>query len=191
MINIIHPTGRMNMAAVTQTDQEKNLYIQAPPPVRWTGEKKNFIPQRVMNFKGSWDFSWEERKQLYSLTTCKMFLKVNSLNYFSILLYKMSNKDPCRQHLWYKRMQACCSGTASLWGWMYIVSSLLHFKCWRSRGELEEERKKRERRRMSVTVRQRWSFIQHTGGHRAVNKGSKEKKKKQIPFHLCGNMTEE
>lgn len=29
---------------------------------------------------------------------------------------------------------------------------------------------------MSVTVRQRWSFIQHTGGHGAVNKGSREKK---------------
>ncbi len=29
---------------------------------------------------------------------------------------------------------------------------------------------------MSVTVRQRWSFIQHTGGHRAVNKGSRKKK---------------
>lgn len=32
---------------------------------------------------------------------------------------------------------------------------------------------------MSVTVRQRWPFIQHTGGHRAVNKGSRGKKKKE------------
>lgn len=65
-----------------------------------------------------------------------------------------------------------------------------HLKVWRRlrRGEEEEEKKKKP-------VRQRWSFIQRTGGHGTVNKGRREKKekkkKKRIPFHLSENMTEE
>lgn len=37
---------------------------------------------------------------------------------------------------------------------------------------------------MSVTVRQRWSFIRHTGGHGAVNKEGREKKRKRNRSHF-------
>lgn len=78
-------------------------------------------------------------------------------------------------------MQTCCSATAPLQGWMYSLSSPLHFKYLKSGGELEEEKKKKKRR-MSVTVRQRWPFIQHTGGHGAVNKRSRKKKAETDPI---------
>lgn len=43
-----------------------------------------------------------------------------------------------------------------------------------------------KRRRMSVTVRQRWPFIQHTGGQGDVNKGSRGNKKKGSHFISAG-----
>lgn len=161
-------------------------------PVKCWRSKNKWIPHRGMNLNSSEDFFVVGLCYLFTHNMSNVPESNFTELFFSFLWHKTSNKDPRLQHWGYKRMQMCCSATATLRVWMCIVSSPLHFKylkVWRrvrrqeeKEEEVEEGRRKEKERRMSETVRQRRSFIQHTGGHGAVNKGSREKKKETDPI---------
>lgn len=102
-----------------------------------------------------------------------------SLQWFPWMIFffiLITNKSPCLPHFRNKGIQVCFSAKELLLGWMCIAHSPLHFKDFKSQGKLETGEVKRKKRIECLTVRQCWPFIQHTSGHKAVNKGSREKR---------------